>query len=130
MDISTVILLIGAIGGLSGIFSTIVTAIFKIVDLRKEKKGQGIDAKLQPIINKLEEQSKDLDQIRGDTVRLQLSNLIHREPENVDTILRVAQFYFCDLGKNWWMASEFKKWARVHDVEIPGDIWSVLKKEH
>lgn len=140
MDIQTLIAIIAAVGGLSGLFSAISTAIFKFLDYRKEKKGETLDAKIQPVLARFDaweastkewraNQEENFRQIRLDTTRLQLSALIYREPDNIDSILKVAEFYFCELGGNWWMASEFKHWARQHDVDVPENIWNRLRKE-
>lgn len=56
--------------------------------------------------------------IRQDTVRLQLDNLINNDSENVESILTVAKVYFIDMNGDWYMTEKFKKWGREHDVDL------------
>lgn len=56
--------------------------------------------------------------IRQDTVRLQLDNLINNDSDNVESILTVAKVYFIDMKGDWYMTEKFKKWGREHDVDL------------
>lgn len=56
---------------------------------------------------------------RKDTLRIQLMMLIQNQPENIDSILKLAETYFVKLHGDWYMSSEFKKWAKAHNVEVP-----------
>lgn len=56
--------------------------------------------------------------IRQDTVRLQLDNLINNDSENVESILNVAKVYFIDMNGDWYMTEKFKKWGKEHDVDL------------
>lgn len=60
-----------------------------------------------------------LQEIRKDTLRLQLLNLMQHDPHNKDTILTVAEEYFSKMNGNWYMGSSFSKWAKENNVEIP-----------
>lgn len=63
---------------------------------------------------------------RKDTLRIQLMMLIYNQPENVDSILKVAETYFVDLDGDWYMTNEFSKWAKAHDVTVPHNITKAL----
>ena len=63
---------------------------------------------------------------RKDTLRIQLMMLIQNQPENIDSILKLAETYFVKLHGDWYMSSEFKKWAKAHDVEVPEIIFNKL----
>lgn len=58
-----------------------------------------------------------LDEIRKDTLRIQLSQYLTHQPENVDAILIMAEEYFCKLGGDWYMTNEFINWAEAHHVK-------------
>lgn len=113
-------------------------ALATFIEARRGNKVKEIvDEAMKPLIKGrdenrrgIEELSKAIDEIRGDTVRLQLNDLIERDPNNVDTILKVAEFYFIEIKKNWWMASKLKRWAKEHDVEIPEHLLYVVNHEH
>lgn len=64
---------------------------------------------------------------RKDTLRIQLLMLMREDNDNVDTILRIAETYFVKLQGDWYMTSEFCKWAKAHDVLIPNNIWDSIK---
>lgn len=67
------------------------------------------------------------DAIRKDTLRIQLVMHIKDQPENVDTILRLAEEYFVHLHGDWYMTSEFYKWADEHNVRIPPEILGAIR---
>ena len=56
--------------------------------------------------------------IRQDTVRLQLDNLINGDSNNIESILTVAKVYFIDMKGDWYMTEKFKRWGREHDVDL------------
>lgn len=56
--------------------------------------------------------------IRQDTVRLQLDNLINGDSDNIESILTVAKVYFIDMKGDWYMTEKFKRWGREHDVDL------------
>lgn len=66
---------------------------------------------------------------RRDTVRIQLSMYMKSDPDNIDTILKIAELYFVKLGGDWYMTNEFMKWAKQHDVVVPNSIFDVINSE-
>lgn len=77
-----------------------------------------LDRKNHKIKDELQLIRKDLKALRIDTTRLQLLSLIQHEPDNIDTILRVARYYFIDLKGDWYAIDIFVKWANAHGVDI------------
>lgn len=69
---------------------------------------------------------KALQEIRKDTLRIQLSQYIKDQPDNIDTILKIAEEYFVNLHGDWYMTSEFKKWAKAHEIEVPQIITTAM----
>ena len=67
---------------------------------------------------------------RKDTLRIQLLMYINSDAANTDTILKIAETYFVSLGGDWYMTSEFTKWAKKHDVQIPTEIFNALQGMH
>lgn len=138
MNIENVIALIAAVGGLAGLISALATVVFKILDYHKAQKGESLDnkldEKLQPILQSQQELLRenqqlcaDMKEVRLDTTRLQLLDLMHNEPTNVDTILKIAEFYFCTLGGDWYCTSLFRKWTKEYNVEVPDVIHHATK---
>lgn len=138
MNIETVIALIATIGGLSGLISAISTTVFKIIDYKKAQKGETLEAKLdtklQPILDELRNRQKEnlelqeeLREIRLDTTRTQMIMLMEHQPHNHDTILKIAERYFCYLKGDWYCTSLFKDWAKHEGIEIPNQIYQATK---
>lgn len=61
-----------------------------------------------------------------DTTRIQLLMVIQQQPNNVDTILKLAERYFVKLKGDWYVTSEFNKWAKEHDVGLPIHIYNAI----
>lgn len=79
---------------------------------------------LSKCLHKVLEISEDT---RKDTLRIQLMMLMKEQEDNIDTILKVAETYFVELQGDWYMTSEFNKWAKRHEVTIPDNIWGSMK---
>lgn len=133
MNIETVIALIVAVSGTSGLVSAITTGVFKFLEYRKAKRGDTweakLDTKLAPLIQDREEAKKErmqlgeeLREIRLDTTRTQLIMLMEHQPSNYDTILKIAERYFIELRGDWYCTSLFKDWARAQGISVPEHI--------
>lgn len=59
-----------------------------------------------------------LSEVRKDTVRLQLLSLIHNDPENTESILKVAHEYFVQLNGDWYVTQIFTEWAEQRGIDI------------
>jgi len=67
---------------------------------------------------------------RKDTLRIQLLMILEQQPENIDTILKLAETYFVSLHGDWYMTSEFNKWAKAHDIIVPPHIYQAIDENH
>lgn len=63
---------------------------------------------------------------RRDTLRIQLAMYMQTQPNNEDTIIRIAEEYFLKCNGDWYMTAEFNRWAKAHDVNIPMSIQAAL----
>lgn len=68
---------------------------------------------------------QDLDNIKksqNDTniriTRMELLSLMRNDPNNIDAILQVAEYYFIELDSNAYAHAIFEKWAVEHGVAI------------
>lgn len=68
--------------------------------------------------NRIDTLESTVNDIRQDTVRLQLDNLINGDSDNIESILTVAKVYFIDMKGDWYMTEKFKRWGREHDVDL------------
>lgn len=92
----------------------------------KEDSNKKINA-LTENINKVLKVSKET---RKDTVRIQLIMIMEHQPDNIDTILKLAELYFIELKGDWYMTTVFNKWAKEHDVIVPTKIYEAMNDNH
>lgn len=52
------------------------------------------------------------------TARLDLNTAIEHTPHEHESILRLAEHYFLELGGDAWMSGKFRKWAKDESVDI------------
>lgn len=71
----------------------------------------GTNQKLDTIIEKVDQ--AELDAIRG-----QLLALMSDYPDNESEILKVADYYFNELGGDWYMTGLFTKWADSRGIDV------------
>lgn len=112
---------VATIGTIIGIIGGMTSWVIGQVDLI-------LEAKLAPLeqeIITLQEHSDEGDKKQVlNITRLELTNLIAHNAENVVEIERVARYYFVDLGGDWYMSKIYSDWAK----EYGGDISFVLHK--
>ena len=89
----------------------ICTTLGSVLSWFETKVTEHIDSRLDYV----ETTVKD---IREDTVRLQLDNLINNDADNVESILTVARTYFIEMKGEWYMTEKFKRWGREHNVDL------------
>lgn len=100
-------LFFSAILGSAGFFGLIQFLVTR--HDRKDKDLQDIKAQLKKI-----RESQRQNDIR--VTRIELKGLIRDDPNNVDAILQVAEYYFIELGGNAYAHAAFEKWAKEHGV--------------
>lgn len=96
---------------------------------------QEVDDKIDKLQTSIDYLCDITEQNRLDTLRNTLIVYINDQPENHDTILRVAQRYFVEMGGNWIMTDEFYKWVESEsklgrEVRIPSDLACKVKDEY
>lgn len=71
----------------------------------------GTNQKLDTIIEKV-------DKAELDATRSQLLALMSDYPDNESEILKVADYYFNELGGDWYMTDLFTKWADSRGIDV------------
>lgn len=128
MNMDTFIALLAAFGGTAGLVTAISGIVFKVIDYRKAKRGETIEARLEPILKQIQAQQAELHEIRLDTLRTQLYIKIEHEPKNHDTILKIAHRYFVEYGGDWVATTDFQAWADREHIKIPLAIMQAIAK--
>lgn len=100
-------LFITAILGSAGLYSMV--QFFVMRHDRKKEDLVGIKKE----INKLRKAQIDTN---TRVTRMELLSLIRDDPNNVDAILQVAEYYFIELDGNAYAHAVFEKWAKEHGV--------------
>lgn len=110
--IAAIIAIIIAIwGGCRGIAATLTATL-----------DNHISGQIDQVITYVENNSEELQDIRLDTLRVQLLFYMYHDPKQYNTILEIAHVYFVDYGGDWVMTNKFKQWAREEGVEIPFEL--------
>ena len=94
--------------GSAGVFSLIQFLIS-----RHDKKQDALDG----IRKELKMVNHTLDETLLRVTRCELKGLIRDDPDNVDAILQVAEYYFIELDGNAYAHTMFMKWAKEHGLE-------------
>lgn len=89
----------------------IFTACGSLLNWFEMKMTEHLDARISSV-------ETTINDIREDTIRLQLDNLINNDSDNIESILKVAKVYFIDMNGDWYMTEKFKKWGKEHDVDL------------
>lgn len=97
----------------------------EMANIKKEsnERAEKLDTTIDKVLAVTEETRKD-------TVRIQLLMILSHQPENTDTILKLAEKYFIDLDGDWYMTNVFGKWAKEHDITIPVNILQAMSNNH
>lgn len=102
-------LFISGILGSAGIFSLI--QFFVTRHDRKKEDLAGIKKELASI-----KAGQNDTNIR--VTRMELTNLMQTDSDNIDAILQVAEYYFIELDGNAYAHAMFEQWAKEHNVAI------------
>lgn len=92
----------------------------------------GVFSLIQFLVMRHDRKNDDLEEIKRDLVtmkrsyedtnvrvtRMELMGLIKDDPDNIDAILQVAEYYFIELDGNAYAHAVFEKWAIEHGVAI------------
>lgn len=109
------------------------TKEFEIINNQRDERLIERDKELQKRVEHIEEAlqviKKHSLETHKDTVRIQLLQLLQHQPDNVDTILTIAEKYFCELKGDWFMTNVFMDWCKKHDID-PKIALSCKVEEH
>lgn len=103
--------LVKKISALISAVVVIFTTLGSCLSWFENKITQHLDERMSTLESKVND-------IREDTIRIQLDNLINNDSENVESILTIARTYFIDMKGDWYMTEKFKRWGREHNVDL------------
>ena len=95
--------------GSAGVFSLI-----QFLVIRHDRKNDD----LEEIKRGLATMKRSYEDTNVRVTRMELMGLIKDDPDNIDAILQVAEYYFIELDGNAHAHSVFEKWALKHGVAI------------
>ena len=119
---------VGMLGGLLILFiGWAIDRQQEYVDEIMESHIKEADKKTKELQDGIVALQKVADATRLDTLRIQLFQYMQYQPDNVDTILKIAETYFCGKGGNWVMETEFLKWSKRRGIDVPSDILAAIR---
>lgn len=95
--------------GSAGVFSLI-----QFLVMRHDRKNDDLEG----IKRDLMTMKRSYEDTNVRVTRMELMGLIKDDPDNIDAILQVAEYYFIELDGNAYAHSVFEKWALKHGVAI------------
>lgn len=100
-------------------FSTILgsAGVFSLIQFLISRHDRKNDS-LVGIKRELDGINKSLNDTNIRVTRMELLRLIQSDPDNLDAVLQVAEYYFIELDGNAYAHAIFEKWAIEHGVAI------------
>lgn len=68
--------------------------------------------------SKLDSISNQVTELKLSTTRSQLLTLMNHYPNNDEEIMKVAKYYFKDLGGDWYMTGLFIEWGEENGIDV------------
>lgn len=101
------------------------TQALKTHTVETEKRLSNYDNKLDTLVSFAKETQLA-------TIRIEMNNVMVRNPENHDTILKYAQRYFVELGGDWVQTDTFLTWvdsenAAGRTVHVPPALMAAVQ---
>ena len=107
-------------GGIAGVIAAITTLLTKVYEIWKEHKGDNIESKITPVVEKaLAPINAKLDYMQIDVTRMRLLTLIRHEPKDAENILAVARIYFRQMKGNSEASKQFNRWLKQENIKKP-----------
>ena len=100
------------IAAVSG-FAVLILYVGFLISRSERRQKQALEAhesRFKPILDGYDETLRDLKEMaldaKRDALRTQLTQYIQNDPNNVDTILKIAREYFIKYKGDWYMTME------------------------
>jgi hypothetical protein len=100
-----------------------------LINRSEERQKQALEAherRLEPVLAQYNTDLHELKEMaldaKRDALRTQLNQFLQNEPNNLDTILKIAREYFIKYKGDWYMTMEMNKWGKKHNFKLPDDI--------
>lgn len=126
---------------LATVFIATICMLFIGFLIEKSEKRQRIALQKQEekSVARVESFKESINEIKNLAIETRLDNLrtlltlyMHDQPENHDTILKIAEKYFCEFHGDWVMTDEFLRWTDKENeagrkVHIPNSLLTAVK---
>lgn len=107
-------------GGIAGVIAAITTLLTKVYEMWKEHKGDNIESRITPVVEKaLVPVNVKLDYMQVDVTRMRLLSLMRHEPKDAENILIVARAYFSGMHGNSEASKQFARWLKQENIKKP-----------
>lgn len=106
-----------------------------LINRSEERQKQALEAhekRLEPVLTQYNNDLHELKELaldaKRDALRTQLNQFIQNDPNNEDTIVKIARTYFCKYKGDWYMTMEMNKWGKKHNFKLPEDILLAIEE--
>lgn len=126
---------------ISGVACVTVCMLFIgfLINRSEKRQRMALEAQKRESDQRAEKLDKSLKELKDLTIENRLDGLrtlltmyMNTQPENHDTILKIAQKYFIEYHGDWVMTDEFLKWAENENaqgrkVHVPANLLSIIQ---
>lgn len=116
-------------------FAVLILYVGFLISRSERRQKHALEAhesRLEPILVKYNDDIHELKELaldaKRDALRTQLTQYIQNDPNNVDTILKIAREYFIKYKGDWYMTMEVNKWGKKHNFKLPDDILLAIEE--
>jgi hypothetical protein len=116
-------------------FSLLVLYVGFLVSRSEHRQKHALEAHQSLVNGRMDVFASDIDflkemalEAKRDALRVQLTQQMHDNPNNEDTILVIAREYFVKYHGDWYMSKEINKWGKDHDFQLPADILMAIEQ--
>lgn len=110
-------------------FAVLILYVGFLISRSERRQKHALEAhesRFKPILDKYDESLHELKEMaldaKRDALRTQLTQYLQNDPNNEDTIVKIAREYFCKYHGDWYMTMEVNKWGKKHSFKLPEDI--------
>lgn len=109
-----------------GAFAIMMLLVVYLINKAENRNVKRLSVHMDNADTEVKEMRNDLDEIKSlilengkSTLRIEINEEMLQNPHNHDTILKMAERYFCEMKGDWYMTNRFLDWVEKEHVHLP-----------